>query len=82
MGAEVVLDSSSTRRVGTNVLGVFVIPHVSEGQHAIRIRGIGYRPLFDSVIVDPRGTAHLEYEMTMDSPEGVCLEFFPSQKPE
>jgi hypothetical protein len=81
IGAEVVLDSSSARLVGTNPLGLFVFTNVSAGTHAIRIRAIGYRPVLDIVVVDPEGTAHLTYEMRIDVYEGVCLEFVPARKP-
>jgi hypothetical protein len=81
VGAVVELDSSSAQMVGTNTLGIFAFRHVAPGNHAIRIRAIGYRPLLDIVVVDLESAARLEFELRWDSYEGPCWEFSPTRIP-
>ncbi len=69
----------------SNLSGRFVVSGVQDGEHALRIRAIGYFTLIDTVIVDQRGVAMLEYKLEPSPSEWMgmtCRDAVPTRKPD
>lgn len=84
--AQVELDSRNPREFAvTSDSGVFLFRGVSEGEHAIRIRALGYYPLIDTVIVELHGIAALDYVLEFRPPGEwgkTCQRVVPARKPD
>jgi hypothetical protein len=82
-GAYIELDTSMKQTAGTDQKGTYVIHHVTTGEHAIRVRALGYLAANDTIVVDPQGDLTLNYELKMDPPEKMaqCWHFEPVRKP-
>ena len=84
-GALVLIDSVAPPPfIETNDSGVFVLHHVSDGAHAIRVWQMGYMPMIDTLIVGPTGVSSIDYELRtvkLERMGEVCVRWEPERKP-